>query len=95
MCNYLKIKKMAVNPAIIFPGDQYLGFLCFGKQSLQYTGLPSVGTNGTSHSFPQSEHVVLCISLGPPKFLRPPKLSLPFILVLLQNICNIYNVRRG
>ncbi len=36
----------------------------FLKQSLQYTGLPCVGLNGTSHSFPQSEHVVLKYSLG-------------------------------
>ncbi len=54
--------------------NQYLGFLCFGKQSLQYTGLPSAGLNGTSHSFPQSAQVALCISRGPSKDLLCPPL---------------------
>jgi len=36
-----------------------------GRQSLQYTGLPWVGVNGTSHSFPQSEHTVLVMVRGP------------------------------
>ena len=55
------------------PVQNFRGGRCFWKQSLQYTGRPSVGLNGTSQSFPQSEHFVLCISLGPPK---PPLLSL-------------------
>jgi len=44
------------------------------KHSLQYTGLPSVGLNGTSVSFPQSAQIALCISLG--GLLNP----LPFLL---------------
>src|SRR3989338_5062071 len=42
------------------------------KQSLQKTGLPSVGLNGTSHSAPHSEQVALCISLGPVSLRNPP-----------------------
>jgi hypothetical protein len=46
--------------------------------------------NGTSHSFPQSEHVTFVISrgpesLGPPKFLEPPKLLDPNIVYLIQS----------
>jgi len=48
----------------------YAGRL-FAKQSLQYTGLPSAGLNGTSQSLPQSEHFAGCISLGPPNDLGP------------------------
>ena len=35
------------------------------KQSLQYTGLPLVGRNGTWASLPQFEHVAVNISRGP------------------------------
>jgi hypothetical protein len=45
--------------------------------------------NGTSHSLPQSEQVTFVISLGPeslgpPKFLEPPKLFDPNIVLLIQ-----------
>jgi hypothetical protein len=54
-------------------------FFLFAKQSLQYTGLPSVGLNGTSVSAPQSEQVALCISLGPKSLLGPPLLNSPIL----------------
>jgi len=47
-----------------------LGLLLLAKHSLQKTGLPSVGLKGTSHSFPHSEQMALCISLGP--LSKPP-----------------------
>ena len=54
-----------------------LGGLWLRKQSLQNTGLPSAGLNGTSHSLPQSLHVALCISRSsrskPPRLLLWPK----------------------
>jgi hypothetical protein len=70
--------------------NQNRGFRCFGRQSLQYTGLPSVGLKGTSHSFPQSEQDVFVISRGPwslapPKFLAPPNLFSPNMIVLKQS----------
>ena len=34
------------------------------QHSWQYTGRPSVGLKGTSHSSPQSEHTALCIVRG-------------------------------
>lgn len=37
---------------------------CLEKQSLQKTGLPSEGLNGTSHSLLHSLQVVLCIVLS-------------------------------
>jgi hypothetical protein len=53
------------------------GGLCFWKQVWQYTGLPSVGLKGTSDSDPQSEHFILCISLGPESYLRLPPPNVP------------------
>jgi hypothetical protein len=46
------------------------GFLlCLEKHSLQYTGLPSVGLNGTNAVFPQSVHlasnIVFCDMFSP------------------------------
>ena len=49
------------------PVQNFRGGRCFSKQSLQYTGRPSVGLNGTSQSLPQSAHFAGCISRGPPK----------------------------
>jgi hypothetical protein len=37
----------------------------FAKQSVQYTGLPEVGWNGTWASRPQDEQVAANISRGP------------------------------
>jgi len=59
------------------PVQNFRGGRCFWKQSLQYTGRPSVGLNGTSQSFPQSEHFAGCISRGPPKPPPPPRLLSP------------------
>lgn len=46
------------------------------KQSLQYTGFPLIGRNGTSHSLLHSEHVALCNETGPSLDLLPPQFFL-------------------
>ena len=62
------------------PDADYLqNFLCLGRHSLQYTGLPSVGLNGTSVSTPQSEQVTFVISLGPLLPRKPPEFPLKFL----------------
>jgi hypothetical protein len=43
-----------------------------------------VGLKGTSHSLPQSEQVVLCISLGPPKLRLGPPLN-PLSLIVITH----------
>jgi hypothetical protein len=52
--------------------------LLFCQHSLQYTGLPSVGLKGTSHSAPQSAQTALYICLGP---LLP---NLPYAIFLFS-----------
>jgi len=59
--------------------DYRWNYLCLGKHSLQYTGLPSVGLNGTSVSTPQSEQVTFVISLGPLLPRKPPEFPLEFL----------------
>jgi hypothetical protein len=59
--------------------DYHRNYLCLGKHSLQYTGLPSVGLNGTSVSTPQSEQVTFVISLGPLLPRKPPEFPLEFL----------------
>lgn len=53
-----------------------LGGLRFRQHSRQYTGRPSIGLNGTSHSSPQSEQTALCMVRGSRlRFLQPNNVS--------------------
>ena len=67
-------REIAWDPKFLIKKVQYRGFRCFGRQSRQYTGRPSVGLNGTSHSLPQSAQVAFVISRGPKSLgpLLPP-----------------------
>jgi len=64
LCNAVRALGGRADGLMIWGSDQNLLGRCLGRQSLQYTGLEPSGLKGTESSFPQSAHVILCISRG-------------------------------